>query len=134
MRPILLDTHVFVWTLTGDSRHASCLHDLIAGATAVFVAPCSFYEIAQKHRLGKFPEIDRHIDQLPLLLEAQGSLAAPFTARIAQLAGGMDWAHRDPFDRMIAATALDLGCPLVSKDAAFDDLAALPGWKGRLWA
>ncbi len=49
------------------------------------------------------------------------------------LSGGLDWSHKDPFDRMIAATALELACPLISKDPAFDDLLAFPGWIGRVW-
>ena len=58
---------------------------------------------------------------------------APYTAEIAFLAGAMQWSHRDPFDRMIAATAMALGCPLISKDAAFDGLDGLPEWHGRIW-
>ena len=45
----------------------------------------------------------------------------------------MQWSHRDPFDRMIAATAIALGCPLISKDAAFDGLCGVPEWQGRIW-
>jgi PIN domain nuclease of toxin-antitoxin system len=33
----------------------------------------------------------------------------------------MEWAHRDPFDRLIVATALALGVALISKDRAFTD-------------
>jgi PIN domain nuclease of toxin-antitoxin system len=35
-------------------------------------------------------------------------------------AGVMAWDHRDPFDRLLAATAQRLGCPIISADAAFD--------------
>ena len=49
--------------------------------------------------------------------------------RAAKLA----WPHRDPFDRFIAATAMELKVPLLSADAAFDDLKTLPDWPGRLW-
>ena len=52
---------------------------------------------------------------------------------MAMLAGTLDWAHRDPFDRMIAATAIEMACPLVSKDAAFDGLDETTGWKERIW-
>lgn len=73
------------------------------------------------------------VDSLPRLLRAQGGVVAPYTATMAMLAGGMDWAHRDPFDRMIAATAIEMMCPLVSTDGAFDDLTGRFGWRGRLW-
>ena len=35
---------------------------------------------------------------------------------------------------MIAATAIELACPLISKDHAFDQLAGFPGWIGRVWS
>lgn len=50
------------------------------------------------------------------------------------LAGSLEWDHRDPFDRMIAATAIELATPLVSADPAFDGLSAVSGWPGRVWA
>jgi PIN domain nuclease of toxin-antitoxin system len=39
----------------------------------------------------------------------------------------MEWAHRDPFDRMLAATALHLAVPLLSADTVFDGIVT------RLW-
>lgn len=65
---------------------------------------------------------------------AQGGVGAPYTLEMAALSGGMDWSHKDPFDRMIAATAMELACPLISKDPAFDQLEGSPGWIGRIWS
>ena len=130
---LLLDTHVWVWSLLAPDLIPAPLRGRIAAASAVLVPPCALYEIAQKHRLGKWPEVGALIPRLPALLRAQGAQAAPFTPDMALMAGGMDWPHRDPFDRMIAATALELACPVVSKDTAFDSLAGRPGWKGRVW-
>jgi hypothetical protein len=36
------------------------------------------------------------------------------------LVRGLAWHHRDPFDRLLIAQALDQGCTIVSRDAAFD--------------
>lgn len=41
----------------------------------------------------------------------------------------MDWDHRNPFDRIIAATGAALGVPLVSADTVFDPLPAV----ARIW-
>ncbi len=54
---------------------------------------------------------------------------APVTPAIAARASLMDWSHRDPFDRLIAATAIETGAPLVSVDQFFDSCAGL----ARLW-
>ena len=133
MRAVLLDTHTFIWSLFLSSELSATARGMIEAADAAYVAPISFYEITQKHRLGKWPELDPVIDQLLPLWRAQGTEIAPYTAEIAFLAGAMQWSHRDPFDRMIAATAIALGCPLISKDAAFDDLKGFPEWQGRIW-
>lgn len=133
MRAVLLDTHTFIWSLFLSSELSATARGMIEAADAAYVAPISFYEITQKHRLGKWPELDPVIDQLLPLWRAQGTEIAPYTAEIAFLAGAMQWSHRDPFDRMIAATAIALGCPLISKDAAFDGLGSVPEWQGRIW-
>ena len=133
MRAVLLDTHTFIWSLFLSSELSATARGMIEAADAAYVAPISFYEITQKHRLGKWPELDPVIDQLLPLWRAQGTQIAPYTAEIAFLAGAMQWSHRDPFDRMIAATAIALACPLISKDAAFDALGGSPEWHGRIW-
>jgi len=133
VRVILLDTHTWVWSLFNSTELDPVARQVIEAAETVYVAPCSVHEIAAKHRSGKWPEIDPIVSRLPQLLRAQGGTVAPYTAEMALLSGGMAWVHRDPFDRMIGATAIELACPLVSKDAAFDDLAGFPGWCGRIW-
>lgn len=133
MSAVLLDTHAWIWSLMRSAELTPQALGAITAARTVYVAPCSFHEVAQKHRLGKWPEVEAVIARLPQLLRAQGGVVAPYTAEMAMLSGGMGWAHRDPFDRMIAATALELACPVVSKDAAFDALAGAPGWMGRIW-
>ncbi|MDE0062914.1 MAG: TonB-dependent receptor [Gammaproteobacteria bacterium] len=46
----------------------------------------------------------------------------------------LDWTHRDPFDRFIAATAIEMGWELVFKDPEFDALDGMRGWRGRVWS
>ncbi|MGL5012179.1 MAG: type II toxin-antitoxin system VapC family toxin, partial [Paracoccaceae bacterium] len=58
-----------------------------------------------------------------------GVVFAPLTEDISLSAGLLDWSHRDPFDRMIAATALAFDMTLISADTAFD---AVPGLR-RVW-
>jgi PIN domain nuclease of toxin-antitoxin system len=133
VRAVLLDTHTWVWSLFRSADLDPVARRVIEAAQVVHVAPCSFHEITQKHRSGKWPEVGPLVTRLPALLRAQGGSVAPYSAEMAVLSGSMDWAHRDPFDRMIAATAIELACPLISKDSAFDDLDARPDWPGRIW-
>jgi PIN domain nuclease of toxin-antitoxin system len=86
----------------------------------VLVSAISFFEIAQKARIGKWPEMAAFLDRLPELLEAQRGIAASLEAADCLTAGTMEWPHRDPFDRLLAASALRRGIPIVSADPVFD--------------
>jgi len=120
---LLLDTHAWVWSLTNDPRLSPRSREAIGHRGAVYVSPISFFEIAQKVRLGKWPEMEPYVDALPRLLIEQGGVAARLDPVICTLAGSLTWAHRDPFDRLIAATAISERLSLVSADAAFDGIA-----------
>jgi PIN domain nuclease of toxin-antitoxin system len=131
---VLLDTHAWVWSMFRASELSPAARQVIEEARTVYIPPCAFHEITAKHRSGKWPEVSGMVGRLPQLLRAQGGVGAPYTVEMAALSGGMDWSHRDPFDRMIAATAIELACPLISKDPVFDQLAGFPGWIGRIWS
>ncbi|EGF92922.1 PIN domain protein [Asticcacaulis biprosthecium C19] len=120
---LLLDTHVWAWTLTGIGLSAA-MRDAIEATDAIYVSPISFFEIGQKVRIGKWPEMAPYATNLPDLLEDQKGLVATLTPDIAFKAAMMNWDHRDPFDRLLAATCLANNWPLASVDVVFD---AVPG-------
>ena len=120
MKAVLLDTHSWAWSLTGDVRLSTTAIAAIEAAETVFVSPISFFEIAQKVRLGKWPEMVPFVSQLAALLDEQGGSVAGFDPAICIAAGIMPWGHRDPFDRFLAATAMHCNFPLVSADTVFD--------------
>lgn len=124
----LLDTHAFAWVLLDDPALSEGARRAIAAANATLVSPVSLYEVGQKVRLGRWPEIAPIAAELPDLLSQAGLLAAPLTPAIALRASLMDWDHRDPFDRLIAATAEITGAQLVSRDAVFDVLPIRRVW------
>ena len=106
---------------------------MINTAGGIHVSPVTFYEIAQKVRLGKWPEMAPHVERLPSLLQQQKGHVANLTPEIAVFAASLEWNHRDPFDRMIAATAITMNLPLISADTAFDQLNNRKDWPGRVW-
>ena len=131
MSAVLLDTHAWIWSLMESARLGGGAKTSILDADAVHVSPISVYEVVRKARLGKWPEIVPHVDAL--LNEGQ-TVSAPFTRAVAARAGALDWAHRDPFDRLIAATAIEMGWALISKDTEFDALDGARGWRRRVWS
>ena len=131
MSAVLLDTHAWIWSLMDSARLGGGAKTAILDADAVHLSPISVYEVVRKARLGKWPEIVPHVDAL--LNEGQ-TVSAPFTRAVAARAGALDWAHRDPFDRLIAATAIEMGWTLISRDTEFDALDGARGWRGRVWS
>lgn len=120
MKALLLDTHAWVWSLVGDPRLPARASAAIVNAESVLVSTISFFEIGQKVRLCKWPEMAPFVGKLPELLEAQGGQSADLDPAICLQASLMEWAHRDPFDRLLAATAMRRDIPLISADAVFD--------------
>lgn len=114
---LLLDTHVVLWMFGVPER----LSDAAARAlqtpeVELLVSAVTAYEAAQ--RRFHEPVLADVAAVLPELVDGAGLGWTPLTPGQAYAAGRLDWAHRDPFDRMLVAQALDLGAVLVTADAA----------------
>ncbi|MBW9055470.1 type II toxin-antitoxin system VapC family toxin [Rhizobium mesosinicum] len=133
MNTLLLDTHAWAWSLTGDDRLSAKAVALIEKAETVLVSPISLFEIGEKVRLGKWSEMEPFIERLADLLQEQGGITAALTPDICLSAAMMDWQHRDPFDRLLAATAMQNGIPIISADVVFDELRGNELWIARFW-
>lgn len=56
------------------------------------------------------------------MMKEQGAVSAPFSNEVALFSAALQWSHRDPFDRILAATAILSGNALISADTIFDTL------------
>jgi PIN domain nuclease of toxin-antitoxin system len=84
----------------------------------ILVSSASAWEIAIKHRLGRLAAADMLVQDIAGWLHRAGFAELPITVAHAQRAGTFPQAHRDPFDRMLAAQSLLEGLPLISRDEA----------------
>ena len=117
---LLADTHVFAWVLRDPAKLSDIAVEMLSSTPDVRLSAVSLYEITYKVRVGKWPEMERAAQNVRRIAEDRLYRISPCDAEVMQTAGSLDWAHRDPFDRMIAATALVLDLPLLSADTAFD--------------
>lgn len=89
----------------------------------VFVSPVSAIEVAIKHRLGKLPLGDALVPKFRSIVEERGFSTLTIVVEDMLRAGSYPAAHRDPFDRLLAAQAELHDLMLVTRDPAF---AAFP--------
>lgn len=114
---MLLDTHIFLWWLFDDLRLPAGIKRFVKNRNnAVFVSAASVWEITTKFRLGKLPDAAEVATNVPEWIVRAGFVSMPVTPEHAQLAGSWNLAHRDPFDRMLAAQAKLEKMPLATED------------------
>ncbi len=126
----LLDTHVLLWWWSKPDKLSPRVLSLVKDReNRLFVSAASAWEIATKHRIGKYPQGGRIIEEWSLRLRADRFQELPITSTHALRAGRLPGAHRDPFDRMLAAQGLLEDLPVLSADHAVSDLGAPRIWE-----
>jgi PIN domain nuclease of toxin-antitoxin system len=114
---MLLDTHIFLWWLFGDPKLPDKIMRYIENRDhEIFISAASVWEIATKYRLGKLPQAESVAKRVPSWIEQAGFSSLSVSVEHAQLAGTWNIAHRDPFDRMLAAQAKLENIPLATVD------------------
>jgi PIN domain nuclease of toxin-antitoxin system len=125
----LLDTHALIWWVTGDERIPARLRRLIGDPdTDVYVSAATAWEIATKTRIGKLKVPRALLRDFVESIELLGFRPLPITLRHGYDAGQLPGAHRDPFDRMLAAQARAESLSLASLDTAFEALGVTTVW------
>lgn len=118
----LLDTHVMLRALSEPTRLGRKARKIIENpASRLMVSAASAWEISTKHRLGKLPEADALLGAYSKHLDRLGANRLPVSEEHALLAGRLEWNHRDPFDRMLAAQAMVESLIIITGDPTFGD-------------
>ncbi|AFZ51795.1 type II toxin-antitoxin system VapC family toxin [Dactylococcopsis salina] len=116
---ILLDTHIFLWFISGDTRLLSDLRDAIRDQeNEVYLSSVSIWEAIVKYQLGKLPLPEHPESYLPKQRDLhQISSLALDESSVLQLAK-LPLLHRDPFDRMLICQTLQNGLTIATVDVA----------------
>jgi len=117
---LLLDTHVLLWAATEPDRlQEEARRAIEDGSHDVLVSSVTAWEIAIKQSLGKL-ELDRPAGiWVPEVIRRTGLESAPIELMAALRVRALPWHHRDPFDRLLIAQALEGGCTIVTHDEVF---------------
>ncbi|HUO15860.1 MAG TPA: type II toxin-antitoxin system VapC family toxin [Verrucomicrobiae bacterium] len=116
----LLDTHTFLWAISGDARLSQRAKQIFVGPSDLWLSVASIWEILIKVQIGKMPLpvpagpyivkklIENRIETLPI--------SRDHVLRVESLPVH----HSDPFDRMLIAQSLEEKLPLATADRVFE--------------
>ena len=115
MKRLLLDTETLIWWDANDRRLGRRARAEIQNAAEVYVSAASAWEIAIKQALGKL-----HTTREPARAVQEGGFS-PLAVSFDHAAAvkRLEPHHRDPFDRLIIATARVEGFAIVTSDERF---------------
>lgn len=125
----LLDTCTFIW-LALDPDQISEAAALTINDTSIELAlsQVSVMEITMKHRSGKLPLPDAPQRWIPSRRDYFKLVDFPITEGVIYRSVQLPDAHKDPFDRLLAAHAIETGSVLLSPDRPLSDLGASRIW------
>ena len=125
---VLLDTHVFIWSVEGARRLGRQARRLIARAEsqdAIRVSPASLFEVVALHTEGRLRLAHPPEQWIQGALEAAGLRLAEFTRAVAIDAGTIPRSVlSDPLDRILVATARQTGATFLTADTRILEYAS----------
>lgn len=115
---LLLDTHIWLWSLLEPERLSSRVsRALQAAGSELWLSPVSLWELSllvDRGRVKLSPDYQRWVEQS---LETVPMLEAPLTFDVAKETSRVTLAHRDPADHFLVASARIFGLRLVTADS-----------------
>lgn len=129
MNDLLLDTHALLWWWTDHPSLSAVAREAISDEeTLVFASAVSAWEMATKARMDRLGEFSDLVPRFGESVTADGFLHLPVIHEQALRAGSYEAAHKDPFDRMLAAQAERESLTLVTADRAFEHFPVTTLW------
>ena len=116
---LLLDTHVFLWYIAADPRLPAIVEAALREASnELFVSVASIWEATIKHGLGKLTLPNAPAVYLSQQRQAHWMASLTIDETTIEELSKLPPLHRDPFDRILVAQAIQHGLTLVSVDQA----------------
>ena len=113
---LLLDTHVFLWAIDQPDRLSAKARHWLEADVSPFLSVASLWEIALKVQAGKL-KIRNPVDFLPKHMAALKVAGLAVKSAHVLRTFGLPDHHKDPFDRLLVAQALNEDCAIVTSDA-----------------
>ena len=115
----LFDTNVLLWFLAGDKRLPSAIRQSIEDPFGKkYMSIASAWEVAIKISLGKL-ELEGGAEAFWRVFTDGGFEGLPVSIEAVKRVQTLPFHHKDPFDRILIATAIELGLEIVTSDGEF---------------
>jgi PIN domain nuclease of toxin-antitoxin system len=125
----LVDTHVFLWFIAGDTRLSQLVRTAIEDdENTVLLSIASAWEIAIKVNVGKLTLAKPFADLIPEQIAENEIELLAITLDDLKVVATLPLHHRDPFDRLLIAQAMTQGIAIASDDASFAQYAVQVLW------
>nr|WP_295934854.1 type II toxin-antitoxin system VapC family toxin [uncultured Dyadobacter sp.] len=122
----LLDTHTLLWFIDGDSKMSHNARELIEDRrNEILTSVASLFEISIKLKIGKLlleKSLDGFIRDVDKALIQVIPITNPHLLAYQKLPDIPD--HRDPFDRLIIATACAESMTIITADPKFKNYSS----------
>jgi PIN domain nuclease of toxin-antitoxin system len=118
---LLVDTHAFLWALLSPEKLTDRVRGVFKDPEAeLLVSIATPWEMAIKAGIGKLENGAEILDDFENRVTASGYRILETSIKHTILSGYLPLYHKDPFDRLLIAQALDLNVPILSRDEVFD--------------
>lgn len=117
----LLDTNVLLWCLTADPKLSNKVKEIVDSKSELVFSIVSLWEISVKLNIGKLQltcSFDALAAQLVYIKANTLTISIEDTKTYTKLPIMLE--HRDPFDRMLIAQAINNTLVIASADSKFD--------------
>jgi PIN domain nuclease of toxin-antitoxin system len=118
----LIDTQILIWFQLFDDRLKPSVYQLLTNIeNIILVSQVSLFEIAIKQKIGKLPNLNKSLGELIEIIENDGFELLNISNKHLKAYDAIPILeyHKDPFDRLILATAFSENIPIVSSDGNF---------------
>ena len=113
----MMDTCAFIWYMTQDSKLPESIREIIFSSSNMYVSIATLWEIAVKQTIGKLSAVTESVYEIAELCRNGGIVIMPLKLAYLERVKQLPLIHRDPFDRIIIATAIEEDLTLLTNDS-----------------
>ena len=126
---VLLDTHSFLWLVTDDPKLSEVSKAIfLDSGNELLCSAVIGFEIAVKYSLGKLELAEPPREFMENRMRKNALRPLPVTLAHTYRIAHLPFHHRDPFDRLLVAQALEEDLPLLSADEILSEYGVRRIW------